>query len=60
MATLTLNVDDNQADLDALKTQVQAAADALTAAISGGQTALAALQAFQITFTASVVPTAQG
>jgi hypothetical protein len=56
MADLTLKVTDNQDELDALKGQVNDAVTALTAAIESGQTALASLQAFQISFTAEVVP----
>ena len=58
MQTISINVDDNQADLDALKSQAQAASDALTAAITQLETVSAALTAFQITFTASVAPSA--
>lgn len=58
MQTISINVDDNQADLDALKSQAQAASDALTAAIAQLETVSAALTAFQITFTASVAPSA--
>lgn len=53
MATLSITVEDNQTDLDAIKQQVADASAALTSAIEAGQTALAALQAFQINFTVS-------
>jgi hypothetical protein len=58
MQTISINVDDNQADLDALKQRAQAASDAITAGITELQTVGAELQAFQITFTASVPPAA--
>lgn len=53
MATLSITVEDNQTDLDAIKQQVADASTALTSAIESGQAALAALQAFQINFTVS-------
>ena len=57
MAIISINVDDNQADLDALKSQItQASADFQTA-LTNAQAAIAAFEAFQITFTASVAPT---
>lgn len=49
MATISLEVQDNQTDLDTLKQQVASAEAALSAA-------LAAIQSFQISFTASVTP----
>lgn len=53
MATLSITVTDNQADLDALKAQIKSASDALTSTIQAAQTALAALEAFEISFTVS-------
>lgn len=58
MATISIEVDDNAADLAPL---VQAVADASTAvetALTALKTASDALAAFQITFTASVGPEA--
>jgi len=56
MAIISINVDDNQADLEALKARVQPAADALTAAITELQAVATEFADFQITFTASVAP----
>jgi len=56
MATITLDVEDNQADLDTLKGQIADSVTALSTAIEAGNAALASLQAFQIAFTVSVVP----
>lgn len=53
MAQISINVDDNEADLDLVKQHVAAAAAALSDAISAGQSALAELQAFQISFSVS-------
>ena len=53
MATLSITVEDNQTDLDALKARVQPAADALTAAITELQAISAEFAAFQISFTVS-------
>lgn len=53
MATLSITVEDNQADLDAIKEQAKAASDAVDSAITQLQTVAAALAAFQINFTVS-------
>lgn len=58
MATLSITVEDNQADLDSLKQQAQAASDAVNSAIAQLQTVASALAAFQISFTVSA-PTVQ-
>jgi hypothetical protein len=56
MATISIDIEDNQADLDTLKTQIADSVTALSTAIEAGNAALASLQSFQISFTASVVP----
>lgn len=58
MAIISIDIEDNQADLDTLKGQIATSVTALTNAIEAGNAALASLQAFQISFTASVVPPA--
>jgi hypothetical protein len=54
MQTISINIDDNQNDLDTLKGQIADSVTALSTAIEAGNAALTALQAFQISFTASV------
>lgn len=56
MAQITIDIEDNQSDLDTLKGQIADSVTALSTAIEAGNAALASLQAFQISFTASVVP----
>jgi hypothetical protein len=57
MQTISINIDDNQGDLDVLKGQIADSVTALSSAIEAGNAALASLQAFQISFTASVATT---
>lgn len=56
MAIININVDDNQAELDALKQQAADALASITDGITKAQAVAEALQAFQISFTASVAP----
>lgn len=56
MAIINLNVDDNQAELDALKIQAADALTAITDGITKAQAVADSLQAFKISFTASVTP----
>lgn len=58
MANIIIDVEDNQAELDALKAQAADALTAITDGITKAQAVADALQAFQINFTASVAPTA--
>jgi len=57
MAIISINVDDNQADLDALKEQITKASADFQTALTNAQAAIAAFESFQITFTASVAST---
>lgn len=57
MANIIIDVEDNQAELDALKAQAADALTAITDGITKAQAVADALQAFQISFTASVAPT---
>ncbi len=58
MATITIDVEDNQTELDAIKQQFTDAGTALTTAIEQAQAAAAALQAFAISFSVSIPPSA--
>ena len=66
MATISIEIDDNEADLDTAVANFQTAYDALQAstlanlgqALADLQTAQTALAGFKISFTASVPPTA--